>query len=137
MTDDQKPQAPARDQHEHPERAPYPENWGGGKGIEGQFDVDTGVPDARDVHYRLDPFEDDAPDANSSAAVGAPRAAAPAAPAASNTASFTTTPAADGNHVVQARSVDRADNVGPIDAIKGGYRSTRCTTTSRVMSVRS
>ncbi|MER5221284.1 DNRLRE domain-containing protein [Streptomyces flaveus] len=91
--------------------ATYPENWGGGgAGVAGTFDVNTGVSDARDVQYRLDPFEDDTPDAQwSTVAATAMRAVA-----AENTASFTATPAADGNHVVQTRSVDRADNVGPI-----------------------
>ncbi|MGW5675723.1 DNRLRE domain-containing protein [Streptomyces sp. NPDC003860] len=90
----------------------YPENWGGGgAGVAGTFNVNTGVSDARDVQYRLDPFEDDAPDANwSTVAATAPRPAR----AVENTASFALTPGAAGNHLVQARSVDRADNVGPI-----------------------
>ncbi|MCX4722439.1 DNRLRE domain-containing protein [Streptomyces sp. NBC_01306] len=92
--------------------ATYPENWGGGgKGITGTFDVNTGVSDARDVQYRSDPYEDDAADANwSTVATSLPKAAI----AAEATASYSVTPAEDGNHTVQTRSVDRADNVGPI-----------------------
>ncbi|MFF9899055.1 DNRLRE domain-containing protein [Streptomyces longispororuber] len=99
--------------------ATYPENWGGGgAGVAGLFHVDTGVADARDVQFRLDPFVDDAEGANwNTAATGASKAPAPrgvAAPPVGNTASYSVTPAADGNHVVQTRTVDRADNVGPI-----------------------
>lgn len=91
--------------------ATYPENWGGGgAGVSGTFNVNTGVSDAREVQYRLDPYEDDAPDANWTGVA----ATAPVARAVENTASYALAPAADGNHLVQTRSVDRADNVGPI-----------------------
>ncbi|MFD3621628.1 DNRLRE domain-containing protein [Streptomyces sp. NPDC058676] len=93
--------------------ATYPENWGGGgTGIAGTFNVDTGVTDARAVQYRLDPYEDDSAEYGwASTPTTTPTAARAAA--ATNTAAFTATPAADGNHTVQTRSVDRADNVGP------------------------
>ncbi|MFB6983009.1 DNRLRE domain-containing protein [Streptomyces scopuliridis] len=90
--------------------ATYPENWGGGAGVAGSFDVTTGASDANEVQYRLDPYEDDAPDANWSTVrttTGTARAAAP-------DASYTVTPAADGNHALETRTVDRAGNVGPI-----------------------
>lgn len=92
--------------------ATYPENWGGGgKGIAGTFDVNTGVADARDVQWRLDPYEDDAADFGwATVATSLPKALA----AAEATASYSAAPAADGNHAMQVRSVDRADNVGPV-----------------------
>ncbi|MFJ8195108.1 DNRLRE domain-containing protein [Streptomyces sp. NPDC096094] len=91
--------------------ATYPEGWGGGGGgVAGTFDVTTGAADAYQVQYRLDPFEDDAPDYGWSSVrttSGFTRAVAP-------DASYAVTPAVDGNHVVQTRTVDRAANVGPI-----------------------
>ncbi|MEU5222917.1 DNRLRE domain-containing protein [Streptomyces toyocaensis] len=91
----------------------YPENWGGGgAGIEGRFDVTTGDPSPYEVQYRFDPYEDDADDygwASVRTTTPTARAAAPAPEA-----SYTATPAADGNHVTQTRTVDRAGNVGPI-----------------------
>ncbi|MFI6125237.1 DNRLRE domain-containing protein [Streptomyces sp. NPDC051064] len=93
--------------------ADYPENWGGGgAGIVGTFDVTTGDASPYEVQYRFDPFEDDADDYGwSSVHTTTPalsgRAVAPEA-------SYTATPAADGNHVTQTRTVDRAGNVGPI-----------------------
>ncbi|MFJ4773349.1 DNRLRE domain-containing protein [Streptomyces uncialis] len=91
--------------------ATYPENWGGGgAGVAGAFDVTTGAPDAYEVRYRVDPYEDDA-DGHGWTSVrttgGAVRALAP-------DASYTVTPAAAGNHFTQTRTVDRAGNVGPI-----------------------
>jgi hypothetical protein len=93
--------------------ATYPENWGGGgAGVPGIFDITTGASDAYEVRYRLDPYEDDADDygwtsvRTATSALSA-RAVAP-------DASYAITPAADGNHVVQTRTVDRAGNVGPI-----------------------
>lgn len=95
--------------------ATYPENWGGGgAGVQGTFNVDTGVTDARDVQYRLDPFEDDAAESGWSTTPTTTTATTTKAVAATNTAAYVATPAEDGNHVVQTRSVDRADNVGPI-----------------------
>ncbi|MFD3946145.1 DNRLRE domain-containing protein [Streptomyces sp. NPDC058579] len=101
--------------------ATYPENWGGGgAGVKGDFAVTTGAPDAYEVRYRLDPYSDDADDAGwasvnttSGTAAAAKAVAAPAAPAAPD-ASYAVTPAADGNHVAQTLTVDRAGNVGPI-----------------------
>ncbi|MFJ7423817.1 DNRLRE domain-containing protein [Streptomyces uncialis] len=90
----------------------YPENWGGGgAGIAGRFDVTTGDASPYEVQYRVDPYEDDA-DSHGWASVRTTtpttgRALAP-------DASYTTTPAANGNHVTQTRTVDRAGNVGPI-----------------------
>ncbi|MFE2597803.1 DNRLRE domain-containing protein [Streptomyces sp. NPDC059396] len=89
----------------------YPENWGGGgAGIEGRFDVTTGDASPYEVQYRFDPYEDDAED-NGWASV---RTTTPTAKAVAPEASYTATPAADGNHVTQTRTVDRAGNVGPI-----------------------
>ncbi|MGK5446062.1 DNRLRE domain-containing protein [Streptomyces radiopugnans] len=89
----------------------YPENWGGGgAGIEGRFDVTTGDPSPYEVQYRIDPYEDDAED-HGWASV---RTTTPTARAVAPEASYTATPAADGNHVTQTRTVDRAGNVGPI-----------------------
>ncbi|PVE13405.1 DNRLRE domain-containing protein [Streptomyces scopuliridis] len=88
----------------------YPEDWGGGSGVAGTFDVTTGAPDANEVQYRLDPYEDDAADhgwQSTRTTTGTARAAAP-------DATYTLTPAADGNHIAQTRTVDRAGNVGPI-----------------------
>ncbi|MFE9512468.1 DNRLRE domain-containing protein [Streptomyces sp. NPDC006643] len=88
----------------------YPEDWGGPSGVPGTFDVTTGAPDANQVQYRLDPYEDDAADhgwQSVPTTTGTARAAAP-------DAAYTVTPAADGNHAVQTRTVDRAGNVGPI-----------------------
>jgi hypothetical protein len=93
--------------------ATYPENWGGGgAGIEGDFDVTTGVPDAYEVRYRLDPYSDDADGAGWSSV----RTTTPATltKAVAPDATYAVAPAADGNHVAQTRSVDRAGNVGPI-----------------------
>ncbi|MFI8307242.1 DNRLRE domain-containing protein [Streptomyces sp. NPDC085927] len=93
--------------------ATYPENWGGGgAGVPGDFDVTTGASDAYEVRYRLDPYSDDADgDGWTSVRTTTPamsgRAVAP-------DASYAITPAADGNHVAQTRTVDRAGNVGPI-----------------------
>ncbi|MGW6454887.1 DNRLRE domain-containing protein [Streptomyces sp. NPDC055078] len=91
--------------------ATYPENWGGGgAGVAGTFDVTTGASDAYEVRYRVDPYEDDA-DGHGWTSVrtrgSVVRAVAP-------DASYTVTPSADGNHFTQTRTVDRADNVGPI-----------------------
>ncbi|MEV8311955.1 DNRLRE domain-containing protein [Streptomyces flavidovirens] len=90
--------------------ATYPENWGGGgAGIEGRFDITTGDASPYEVQYRLDLYEDDAEDYGwASVRTTTPtKAVAPEA-------SYTATPAADGNHVTQTRTVDRAGNVGPI-----------------------
>ncbi|WP_318839612.1 DNRLRE domain-containing protein [Streptomyces arboris] len=93
--------------------ATYPENWGGGgAGVAGTFDVATGDASPYEVQYRLDPYEDDAADYGWSSVrtitpTGPSRAVAPEA-------SYTATPAADGNHLTQTRTVDRAGNVGPI-----------------------
>jgi hypothetical protein len=93
--------------------ATYPENWGGGgAGVTGAFDITTGAPDANEVRYRLDPYSDDADgygwtSVRTTAPTLSGRALAP-------DASYAITPAADGNHVVQTRTVDRAGNVGPI-----------------------
>ncbi|MFJ6694532.1 DNRLRE domain-containing protein [Streptomyces sp. NPDC091272] len=89
----------------------YPENWGGGgAGVEGRFDVTTGDASPYEVQYRIDPYEDDADDYGWSSVrttTTATRAVAPEA-------SYTAIPAADGNHLTQTRTVDRAGNVGPI-----------------------
>ncbi|OWA03812.1 hypothetical protein B9W62_26470 [Streptomyces sp. CS113] len=91
--------------------ATYPENWGGGgAGIAGTFDVTTGDASPYEVQYRLDPYEDD-PEDHGWASV---RTTTPTARALAPEASYTATPAADGNHVTQTRTVDRAGNVGPI-----------------------
>ncbi|WP_093849241.1 DNRLRE domain-containing protein [Streptomyces pini] len=91
--------------------ATYPENWGGGSaGTPGVFDVTTGADDAYEVRYRLDPYEDDAPDHGWSAV----RTTTGALKTMAVDASYTVTPAADGNHLVQTRTVDRAGNAGPI-----------------------
>ncbi|MGW8889161.1 DNRLRE domain-containing protein [Streptomyces sp. NPDC055749] len=91
--------------------ATYPENWGGGAaGVPGTFDVITGASDAYQVQHRLDPYDDDAADYGWSTvqtSTGTARAVAP-------DASYTVAPAADGNHVTQTRTIDRAGNVGPI-----------------------
>ncbi|MFJ4707656.1 DNRLRE domain-containing protein [Streptomyces anulatus] len=93
--------------------ATYPENWGGGgAGVAGTFDVATGDASPYEVQYRLDPYEDDAADygwssVRTTTPTGSGRAVAPEA-------SYTATPAADGNHLTQTRTVDRAGNVGPI-----------------------
>ncbi|MEU5161257.1 DNRLRE domain-containing protein [Streptomyces sp. NPDC020875] len=89
----------------------YPENWGGGgAGVAGTFDVTTGALDAYEVSYRLDPYEDDT-DSHGWTSVrtrgSLTRAVAP-------DASYSVTPAANGNHFTQTRTVDRAGNVGPI-----------------------
>ncbi|WP_308406301.1 DNRLRE domain-containing protein [Streptomyces sp. AC602_WCS936] len=92
--------------------ATYPENWGGGdKGVTGVFDVETGESDARDVQWRIDPYDDDPLDAGWRTV---PTTTVTRAAAAGNTASFSLAPAEVGNHTLQTRSVDRADNVGPI-----------------------
>lgn len=92
--------------------ATYPENWGGGAaGVAGRFDVTTGASNTRDVQYRLAPYEDDAAEYGGWSTVPTTLSKAVAA---ETTASFSATPADDGNHVMQTRSVDRADNVGPI-----------------------
>ncbi|MBD2828620.1 DNRLRE domain-containing protein [Streptomyces globisporus] len=88
----------------------YPENAGGPSGVAGGFDVTTGAPDAAEVRFRVDPYEDDAPDRGWSTVrttTGLARAPAP-------DASYTVTPAADGNHSVETQTVDRAGNVGPV-----------------------
>ncbi|MFB4420171.1 DNRLRE domain-containing protein [Streptomyces sp. QL37] len=88
----------------------YPEDWGGASGVAGTFDVTTGAPDADKVQFRLDPYEDDAADygwQSVATTTGTAKAAAV-------DATYTLTPAADGNHTVQTRTVDRAANVGPI-----------------------
>ncbi|MFI2357739.1 DNRLRE domain-containing protein [Streptomyces anulatus] len=93
--------------------ATYPENWGGGgAGIAGTFDVTTGDASPYEVQYRVDPFEDDAADHGWSSVrtTGALAGRAALAPE----ASYTATPAANGNHMTQTRTVDRAGNVGPI-----------------------
>ncbi|MFH8978610.1 DNRLRE domain-containing protein [Streptomyces sp. NPDC017890] len=91
--------------------ATYPENWGGGgAGIAGTFDVTTGDASPYEVQYRLNPFEDDADDYGWTSV----RTVTPVGRAVAPEASYTATPAADGNHVVQTRTVDRAGNVGPI-----------------------
>ncbi|ANJ09608.1 DNRLRE domain-containing protein [Streptomyces parvulus] len=93
--------------------ATYPENWGGGgAGVAGGFDVTTGASDAYEVRFRLDPFSDD-PDGAGWTSVRTVTPAASARAVAPD-ASYTVTPAADGNHVAQTRTVDRAGNVGPI-----------------------
>ncbi|MFE5326247.1 DNRLRE domain-containing protein [Embleya sp. NPDC056575] len=89
----------------------YPENWGGPSGVAGTFDVTTGAPDANEVQYRLDPYADDPADQGWTS-VRTTSGTAKAAPAPD--ASYTVTPAADGNHAVQTRTVDRAGNAGPI-----------------------
>ncbi|GAA1541986.1 hypothetical protein GCM10009730_58810 [Streptomyces albidochromogenes] len=91
----------------------YPENWGGGgAGVAGSFDVTTGAPDAYEVRYRLDPYSDDPANVGwTTVRTSAPLASSRAAAA---DAAYTLTPAADGNHVVQTVSVDRAMNVSPI-----------------------
>ncbi|MFI0243101.1 DNRLRE domain-containing protein [Streptomyces sp. NPDC016845] len=91
--------------------ATYPENWGGGgAGVAGTFDVTTGDASPYEVQYRVDPFEDDAANYGWSSV----RTTTPSARAVAPEASYTATPAADGNHVTQTRTVDRAGNVGPI-----------------------
>ncbi|MFJ9589657.1 DNRLRE domain-containing protein [Streptomyces acidicola] len=91
--------------------ATYPENWGGGgAGVAGTFDVTTGDASPYEVQYRLDPYEDDAADHGWSSV----RTTTPAGRAVAPEASYTATPAADGNHLTQTRTVDRAGNVGPI-----------------------
>lgn len=91
--------------------ATYPENWGGGgAGIAGTFDVTTGDPFPYEVQYRVDPFEDDADDYGWSSV----RTTTLTGKAVAPDASYTATPAADGNHLAQTRTVDRAGNVGPI-----------------------
>lgn len=93
--------------------ATYPENWGGGgAGVAGTFDVVTGAPDANEVRHRLDPYSDDADDAGWTTVRTTTLPVSGRAPAPD--ASYSITPAADGNHVTQTRTVDRAGNVGPI-----------------------
>ncbi|MFE5843809.1 DNRLRE domain-containing protein [Streptomyces niveus] len=91
----------------------YPENWGGGgTGVEGRFDVTTGDPSPYEVQYRIDPYEDDADTYGWQSVRTTTLANSAKAPAPD--ASYTATPAADGNHLTQTRTVDRAGNVGPI-----------------------
>ncbi|MFD4698373.1 DNRLRE domain-containing protein [Streptomyces niveus] len=91
----------------------YPENWGGGgTGVEGRFDVTTGDASPYEVQYRIDPYEDDAE--NSGWASVRTTTLAKSAKAPAPDAAYTATPAADGNHLTQTRTVDRAGNVGPI-----------------------
>ncbi|MDG9717253.1 DNRLRE domain-containing protein [Streptomyces sp. DH24] len=88
----------------------YPENWGGPSGVAGGFDVTTGAPDAAEVRFRVDPYEDD-PATHGWSTVrtttGTTRALAP-------DAAYTVIPTADGNHAVETQTVDRAGNAGPI-----------------------
>ncbi|MER5935747.1 DNRLRE domain-containing protein [Streptomyces sp. NPDC001928] len=87
----------------------YPEDWGnGGANTAGTFDVATGTTDGRDVQYRLDPYD------NNADGVSDDGAWTTVAATSTQTAAFTVTPAADGNHAVEVRTVDRADNAGPI-----------------------
>ncbi|MGW0928633.1 DNRLRE domain-containing protein [Streptomyces sp. NPDC002644] len=93
--------------------ATYPENWGGGgKDVPGVFDVVTGEADVRDVQWRLDPYDDDP--VNQGWQTVPTTATGLRASAADTTASFSLAPTAVGNHTLQTRSVDRADNTGPI-----------------------
>ncbi|WP_455430994.1 DNRLRE domain-containing protein [Streptomyces cadmiisoli] len=94
--------------------ATYPEDWGGGgAGVAGLFDVTTGDASPYEVQYRFDPYEDDAEDYGwASVRTTAPTTLS--ASAVAPDASYAITPPADGNHVVQTRTVDRAGNVGPI-----------------------
>ncbi|MGW1709685.1 hypothetical protein ACWCP8_30375 [Streptomyces sp. NPDC002206] len=89
-------------------RTDQAEDSGHGDG-EGRFDVTTGDASPYEVQYRFDPYEDDAENYGwASVRTTTPtRAVAPEA-------SYAATPATDGNHVTQTRTVDRAGNVGPI-----------------------
>ncbi|MFI6288471.1 DNRLRE domain-containing protein [Streptomyces sp. NPDC051018] len=90
--------------------AVYPEDWGGGgAGTAGTFDVTTGTSDARDVQYRLDPFDNNGDGVNDDGAWHSV-----AASTGGQHASFAVTPPANGNHQVEVRTVDRADNAGPV-----------------------
>ncbi|MFJ5289442.1 DNRLRE domain-containing protein [Streptomyces sp. NPDC088348] len=85
----------------------YPEDMpGGGKGIQDRFDVVTGVADAREVQYRLD-----VPDTEAFRVAATPWQGVPTTNGGLN-ASFNDAPDEDGVHVMQVRSVDRADNTG-------------------------
>lgn len=91
----------------------YPENWGGGgAGTQGRFDVTTGDPSPYEVQYRIDPYEDDADTYGWQSVRTTTPATSAKAPAPD--AAYTATPAADGNHLTQTRTVDRSGNVGPI-----------------------
>ncbi|WP_326671551.1 DNRLRE domain-containing protein [Streptomyces sp. NBC_01257] len=113
--------------------ATYPDDGrGGGTGVQGTFDVDTGDDGAQQIRYRVDgelPEDDDpglldgtdeSPDAEGGDSPRPPtrptaRAVAPewqSAPTTGTTGSFTATPGADGAHHVEVQTVDRADNVG-------------------------
>ncbi|MGW2339510.1 DNRLRE domain-containing protein [Streptomyces sp. NPDC001661] len=109
----------------------YPSDGrGGGAGVQGAFNVDTGDGGAREIRYRLDgelPDTDDdslldgtdeAPDADGGNSSKPPTRSGIRAvdwqstPTTGTTGSFTATPDADGAHHVEVQTVDRADNVG-------------------------
>lgn len=105
--------------------ATYPDDGnGGGVGVPGSFDVDTGDAGAREIRYRLDAdLVEDADSAlldgteggEDNGGTGAPRLAAAdwqSVPTAGTTGSFSATPDRVGAHHVEVATVDRADNVG-------------------------
>ncbi|GAA2275495.1 hypothetical protein GCM10010415_48830 [Streptomyces atrovirens] len=101
----------------------YPEGqWGGGAGIPGQFDVETGDDGAREVRYRLDGIADLDEDEELDDGVNARRPAALLADTWQSVATtagnavFEATPTTEGSHYIEAATVDRADNVGEVRA---------------------
>ncbi|MFJ8194766.1 DNRLRE domain-containing protein [Streptomyces sp. NPDC096094] len=97
---------------------------GGGAGVAGAFNVDTGDTGAREIRYRLDGElpEDTDPgvldgieEGEDNGSINALRAVAPewqSAPTTGRTGSFSATPDRVGAHHVEVQTVDRADNVG-------------------------
>ncbi|MFF2645613.1 DNRLRE domain-containing protein [Streptomyces niveus] len=103
----------------------YPDDSnGGGAGVAGTFNVDTGDAGAREIRYRLDAeLVEDADSAlldgteggEDNGGTGAPRLAAAdwqSAPTTGTTGSFSATPDRVGAHHVEVATVDRADNLG-------------------------
>lgn len=88
----------------------YPEGWvGGGSGTPGTWTATT-TGDSRSVEYRLDGSDADpetgAVDSGTWSSVNTTTTST------STSGSFSVTPTTDGNHTLEVRSVDRADNVG-------------------------
>ncbi|GGW30660.1 DNRLRE domain-containing protein [Streptomyces xantholiticus] len=97
---------------------------GGGAGVDGTFNVDTGDAGAREIRYRVDgelPQDadpgvlDGTEEGEDNGGINAPRAVAPewqSTPTTGQTGSFSASPDRAGAHHVEVRTVDRADNVG-------------------------
>ncbi|QMU18698.1 DNRLRE domain-containing protein [Streptomyces pristinaespiralis] len=104
----------------------YPEGWvGGGAGTPGTWTAGT-TADSRSLQYRVD--GSDADPETGAVDAGTWESVNTTTTSSGTSGTFSATPETDGNHQVEVRSVDRADNVGattPYGFVAGGQDTNR------------